>query len=118
MARVLVIEADLQIRVFVAGILTDFGHDVQQCGGADEAGRHLAASAFDVLATDLVLGEACNETALACLLPIMTLTGEPHRSPVAGRPLSLRDRPFRFADLHRLVAAVARCSSGPRAIAA
>ena len=108
MARILIIEADVQIRKFIAGILGDFGHDVHQCADLDD-GSGIAASRFDVLVTDLVLVPATGEAlALSRILPSLTLTGEPHDAAIANRSPPLRDRPFRFADLTRLVAEVAR----------
>ena len=121
MARVLVIEPDCGIRAFVAGILVDLGHDVQQCEGTAEACVHLETAVFDVLATDLVLHDRRSEAAgLAPHLPLTTLAGEMYciDDTDANLPLPLRARPFRFADLHRLVAAIARCGSEVRAITA
>ena len=55
MAQILVAESDRQIREFIAGILTDFGHDVTACGDGTEAAALLAIEPIDVLVTDLVL---------------------------------------------------------------
>src|SRR5712691_8434219 len=99
MARVLVAEPDRQIRKFIAGILADFGHHVQQCSDAACARRWLRRVPFDVLATDLVLHEDADEPpALARRLPILTLSGRPFRPPCDkyDRPARLQDKPFRL----------------------
>jgi hypothetical protein len=104
MARVLVVEPDRRIRSFIAGILADFGHQVERCGDPARAGQRLCRARFDVVATDLAL-EDC---VLAPQLRVLTLSGQPRR-PDAARsepPLRLRDKPFRFADLASLVAAI------------
>jgi two-component system nitrogen regulation response regulator GlnG len=119
MARVLVIEPDPRIQVFITGILADFGHDVQQCASARELGCYLTTSAFDVLVTDIILDDVDGEAeALVSLLPITTLTGESYDAVAAGQSLPLRDRPFRFDDLRRLVAAVGRRGAERCAVAA
>jgi DNA-binding NtrC family response regulator len=109
MARVLVVEPDRQIRNFIAGILADFGHYVRQCGDAEDARQWLRRARFDVLATDLVLGEDAGDILpSARRVPVLTLSGRPGR-PAADkyeRPPSLHDKPFRCGDLHTLVAAI------------
>ena len=110
MTRVLVVEPDRQIRNFIAGILADFGHHVRQCSDAGDARKRLRRARFDVLATDLALGEDEGDIPLwARCVPVLTLSGRPFH-PAADkyeRPLSLHDTPFRFGDLRRLVAAIA-----------
>src|SRR2546430_419530 len=116
MARVLVVEPDPQIRRFVAGILSDFGHDVQQCGDAARARQILRCAPFDVVATDVVLDEAGGEIAEAARrLPVLTLSGRLFCSVLDKyrRPARLPEKPFRFADLDKLVAAIGACSQQP-----
>ena len=115
MARVLVVEPDRRIRSFIAGILADFGHQVERCGDLARAGQRLRRARFDVVATDLAL----DQRLLAPPLRVLTLSGHPVR-PGATRseqPPRLKDKPFRFADLESLVAAIA--AAGPdRSLAA
>ena len=53
--RILLAEPDRAIREFIAGILTEFGHDVQICENAVDANVWLATAPIDVLVTDMVL---------------------------------------------------------------
>ena len=107
MARVLVVEPDRQICRFVAAILADFGHDVTPCDDPRRTANWLCRARFDVLASDVPsdLGEPA---ALRPGLRCVSLSGRrlalpgPRRQP----PPRLRDKPFRFADLHALVRAV------------
>lgn len=110
MARVLVVEPDRRIRSFIAGILADLGHQVERCGDAARAGQRLRRARFDVVATDLTL----DDLPLAPPLRVLTLSGHPIRpgSPPSERPPRLNDKPFRFADLHSLVAAIAAAATG------
>lgn len=112
MARVLVVEPDRQIRQFIAGILAELGHHVEQCRDASDARRCLRTARFDVLATDLVLdaAKAGDLPALASGLPVLTLSGRPFMpgAPSGDRPARLHDKPFRFADLSTLAGAVFR----------
>ena len=55
MARILLTEPDRAIREFIAGILSEFGHDVVASENIVEAEVWLATSPIDVLVTDLVL---------------------------------------------------------------
>ena len=114
MALVLVVEPDRRIRRLIAGILGDFGHRVQPCSNAGEARQWVRRASFDVLATDLVLGDdAADILTLARGLSVLTLSGAVFRA-VGNKyqqPAALHDKPFRFEDLQRLVTAVAR--AGP-----
>jgi CheY-like chemotaxis protein len=108
MTRILVVEPKRPLRAFIAGILGDFGHHVVQCADLGEARESLRRAPFDVVATDLVL--RTGELPVPPPHPrVLTLNGRP--APRAdgdkyGRPLRLYDKPFRLADLRRLVAAV------------
>jgi hypothetical protein len=108
MTRILVVEPQRRVRTFIAGILGDFGHHVVECADIGEARESLRRSRFDVVATDLVL--RTGELPVPPPHPrVLTLNGRP--APRAdgdkyGRPPRLYDKPFRFADLQRLVAAV------------
>src|SRR5712691_4621059 len=109
MSRVLVIEPDRRIRNFIAGILADFGHQVEHCRDAGDARQWLARARFDVLATDLLLNGRKGELpGWARHVPVLTLSGRPHWQAAERneRPARLNDKPFRFADLHMLVAAI------------
>jgi CheY-like chemotaxis protein len=109
MSRVLVVEPDWRIAKFIAGILADFGHHVQQCRNAGDARKWLHRTRFDVLATDLVLSDQAEDfPGLARCVPVLTLSGRPFRPAADGyaRPARLHDKPFRFGDLHMLVAAI------------
>ena len=118
MARVVVVEPDRRLRDFIAGILAEFGHEVQPVATPGDARRWMAPGRCDVVATDLVLGAGSRRLfPWATGLPIVTLSGEPARPAPngRGRPMRLRDKPFRVADLQHLVAAVTAASSSRRA---
>ena len=97
MAHILVAETDTQIRKFIAGILTDFGHDVTACGDGTEAVALSAIGPIEVLVTDLVLrddeGSTLSRHCAARGIPTITLTGyefhidraEQDRPPLACR---------------------------------
>ncbi len=120
MARVLVAEPDRQVRNFIAGILADFGHDVQQCDDARDVRRWIRQVQFDVLATDLVVddqesGDCPN--AVQHRPSVLSLSGRALHPAIGKyeRPAGLHDKPFRFADLHFLVAAVGERETARRA---
>ena len=79
MARILLAEPDRAIREFIAGILTEFGHDVLVCDNVVEASVWLATSPIDVLVTDMVLrgeqGSMLSRSCAALGIPTVTLTG-------------------------------------------
>ena len=110
MARVLVVEPDQRIRKFIAGILADFGHQVEQCSDATDAQRSLRLAHFDVLATDLVLTgrKAPDFGAVARHLPVLTLTGRPFHPGMQNGAAATRlnEKPFRAADLAALASAI------------
>ena|SRR6266436_1521707 len=112
MARILVAESDGAIREFIAGILTEVGHDVQACGNGIEASVWLASSAIDVLVTDMVLhgthGLLLSKHCADLGIPTITLTGREFHADQAReqRPLALIEKPFRFSDLQRVLNAV------------
>jgi DNA-binding NtrC family response regulator len=116
MSRVLVVEPDRRLRNFIVGILTDFGHHVEHCRDAGDAVQWLCRARFDVLATDLLLDETQEHlSGLARGVAVLTLSGRPCR-PAADhseRPVRLRDKPFRLADLHLLVAAIGAGEKAP-----
>jgi two-component system cell cycle response regulator CpdR len=112
MARVLVAEPNRAIREFIAGILTESGHDVIVSENEIEASVWLATSSIDVLVTDMVLhaeqGGLLARSCAALGVRTITLTGrEFHadRTRAAGLP-ALLEKPFRFSDLHRVLNAV------------
>src|SRR5260370_21457527 len=78
MARILLTEPDRAIREFIAGILTEFGHDVVACEDVIEAEVWLATSPIDVLITDLVLhgeqGLTLSRSSSALGIPPVPLT--------------------------------------------
>ncbi len=112
MARILLAESDERICEFLAGILADFGHEVIKCQNGSEATARLAIGPIDVLVTDLVLRESEGSKLNGCCaahgIPAITLTGREFLADQTGRdrPLPLLDKPFRFADLERVVEAV------------
>lgn len=112
MARILLAEPDPAIREFIAGILAEFGHDVMTCENAVEASVWIATSPFDVLVTDMMLrseqGVNLSRDCAALGIPTITLTGREYRpdQSEAVRPLSLLEKPFRFADLQRVLDAI------------
>jgi two-component system, cell cycle response regulator CpdR len=112
MARILLAESDEAIREFLAGILADFGHEVITCQNDSEAAVCLAIGPIDVLVTDLVLregeGTRLGSHFAAHGIPTVTLTGREFHADLAGqdRLVPLLDKPFRFADLERVLDAV------------
>ena len=114
MARILLAEPDPAIREFIAGILTEFGHDVMMCENAIEASVWVATSPFDTLVTDMVLhseqGVDLSRTCAAIGIRTITLTGREYSADQgeAGRQSSLLEKPFRFSDLQRVLDAVER----------
>jgi DNA-binding response OmpR family regulator len=109
MARILLAEPDRAIREFIAGILTEFGHDVLLCDNVIEAEVWLATSPIDALITDTVLrGEPGLDLSRRCAALGITLTGREFRADQAAAilPAPLREKPFRFADLQSVLDAV------------
>ncbi|HMD64684.1 MAG TPA: hypothetical protein VKF83_12040 [Stellaceae bacterium] len=112
MARILLTEPGRAIREFIAGILTEFGHDVVSCENGIEAEIWLATSPIDVLVTDLVLhgeqGLMLSRSCAALGIRTVTLTGREFRpeQTAAARPPPLLEKPFRFSDLERVLHAV------------
>jgi DNA-binding NtrC family response regulator len=112
MARILLAESDRKIRECIAGILTEFGHDVQVCENGIDATVWLATVPIDVVVTDLVLSGSqgsilvkdCAERGIRTI----TLTGQEfHPDESEGvRPPALLEKPFRFSDLQRILNAV------------
>ncbi len=123
MANILVAESDRRIREFIAGILTDFGHDVTACQDGTEVVALLAIGPIDVLVTDLVLrngkGVALCRHCAARGIPTITLTGHEFHvdQAVRDRPPPLVEKPFRLDDLQCLVDAVAVAAGSTRAAA-
>lgn len=114
MARILLAEPDPAIREFIAGILTEFGHDVMTCDNAIEASVWVATSPFDALVTDMMLhseqGMDLSRTCTALGIRTITLTGREYRADQSepGDQLSLLEKPFRFSDLQRVLDEVER----------
>ena len=110
MARILLTEPDRAIRDFIAGILSEFSHDVVACENVIEAEVWLATSPIDVLVTDLVLrGEHGVMLSRRCTqlgIPTITLTGRDFVPDQTSRPASLLDKPFRFSDLQCVLHAI------------
>jgi two-component system cell cycle response regulator CpdR len=112
MARILLAEQNRAIRDFIAGILTEFGHDVQLCDNGVDASVWLATAHFDVLVTDMVLqgsqGLSLGRHSAALGTRTVTLTGREFHSGRVGEdpPSALLEKPFRFSDLQRVLNAV------------
>jgi hypothetical protein len=89
---------------------------VSICVDAAEANARLAAAPIDLVLTDAVLGgvEALVRTWQARGIPTITLTGRPLSGDCVNRAPLLIDKPFRFADLRSVVAAVAACDARER----
>ena len=110
MARILLTEPDRAIREFIAGILTEFGHDVVASENIVEAEVWLATSPIDVLVTDLVLrgeqGVMLSRSCSALGIPTVTLSGRDFLPDQPSRSPPLLEKPFRFSDLQRVLHAV------------
>jgi CheY-like chemotaxis protein len=109
MAGVLVVEPNRQIRMFIAGILGDFGHAVEQCRDAVEAEQLLQMTRFDVIASDLILSrDSVAMAEIAKRMPVLTLSGRrlDADTPTTDRPVRLHEMPFRVSDLENLLAAI------------
>ena len=123
MVQILLEESDRPIRQFMAGILTDFGHDVTVCQDGAEAAALLAIGKIDVLITDLVLrdgeGSTLSRHCVARGIPAITLTGHEFHIDQAAqdRPAPLVEKPFRIDDLQSVLEAVAVYSESTRAAA-
>ena len=123
MVHILLAESDRPIRQFMAGILTDFGHDVTVCQDAAEAAALVAIGPIDVLVTDLLLrdgeGSMLRGPCAVRGIPTITLTGHQFRIDQAARdrPPPLVEKPFRIDDLQSVVDAVAVYSGSTRAAA-
>jgi two-component system, cell cycle response regulator CpdR len=123
MAHILVAETDTQIRKFIAGFLTDFGHDVTACGDGTEAVALLAVGRIEVLVTDLVLrsdeGSMLSRHCAARGIPTITFTGYEFHIDRAeqNRPPLLVEKPFRLDDLQCVIDAVAVAAGSTRAAA-
>jgi DNA-binding NtrC family response regulator len=122
MARILITEPDRAIREFIAGILTEFGHDVVPSDNVVEAEVWLATSPIDVLVTDLVLrgedGVALSRKCSALGIPTVTLAGQdflPDQGAQGSRLPTLLDKPFRFSDLQRVLHAIDTAQSAAAA---
>jgi two-component system cell cycle response regulator CpdR len=122
MARILLAEQNRAIREFIAGILTEFGHDVQLCDNGIEASVWLATAHFDVLVTDMMLqdsqGLSLSRQFASLGTRTVTLTGREFHAGRAGKnpPPALFEKPFRFSDLHRVLNAIEtlRPATAPR----
>jgi DNA-binding NtrC family response regulator len=119
MARILLVEPDRAIREFMAGILTEFGHDVMACENLIAANVWVATSPFDVLVTDVSLrgeqGVTLSKSCGALGIRMVTLTGREFHAGDgdAARLPSLVEKPFRFSDLQRVLEAVETPLSRP-----
>jgi DNA-binding NtrC family response regulator len=121
--HILVAESDRQIREFISGILTDFGHDVTACEDCTEAAARLTIGPIDVLVTDVVLRDAegssfCKHCVTRGIRTI-TLSGHEFRDAQAEQdcPPPLVEKPFRLDDLQDVVDAVAAAARSRRAAA-
>jgi two-component system cell cycle response regulator CpdR len=123
MAQILLAEPNRPIREFIAGILTDFGHDVTACGDGTEAAALLAIGPIEVVVTDLVLrddeGSTLSRHCVARGIPTITLTGHEFHIDRAqqDRPPPLVEKPFRLDDLQCVIDAVAVAAGSTRAAA-
>ena len=123
MARVLLAEKNRLVRQFIAGILTDFGHDVTACEDCTEAAARLMIGQIDVLVTDMVLrggeGSTFGKYCVTRGVRTITLSGHEFREAQTeqGCPPPLVEKPFRLDDLQDVVDAVAAAVGSTRAAA-
>ena len=123
MARVLLAEPNRLVRQFIAGILTDFGHDVTACEDCTEAAARLTIGSTDVLVTDMILrdgnGSMLSRHCAARGIPTITLSGHEFRVAQAEQdcPPLLVEKPFQLDDMQGVVDAVAAAAGSTRAAA-
>ena len=100
--RVLLVDDDDAVRSVTAAQLAELGHRVEATNGAASALRALDAGTFDLVVSDVVMGEA-DGLALArdlrrrSTIPILFVTGHADRARLAGE--LVLDKPFTLAAL-------------------
>ncbi|MBI3758727.1 MAG: sigma-54-dependent Fis family transcriptional regulator [Deltaproteobacteria bacterium] len=124
MARVLVVDDEIDFRRSVADALRDAGHDVYEGGDAEEAIARLANETFDILLTDLrmpgaggiaLLREASLRTP-DCILIVMTAYGSLETA-IEARRIGAHDYLLKPVELEGLVRKVNLLSRHQTALA-
>ncbi len=118
MARILLAEDDIDVRLVVAEALTHEGHDVTAPVDFDRAAEYLNSSEWDLLISNMMLvggggGRDLARLAKARGVPTLFVTGDFAQMAVLESEgvLFLR-KPFRLQDLHAAVAAASRAAPG------
>lgn len=118
LGRALVVEDEEAVRAIAAAFMRSFGYDVIAVDGFDAALAVLDVEdgAFDVVFSDLMLGNGPDGMALAAAarerwpdLPVLLTSGHAHR--IAPQPMSGIEMLSKPYDRERLAAAVAACRS-------
>ncbi len=116
MACILVVEDDGSVRDLIVEFLSGQGHDVAAAASAAEARNAIAARSIELVIADCVLygeqGEAFAQHATGLGIPAILMTGDATRhGTVKGQVLPVLWKPFRLAELNRLVTATLAPSS-------
>jgi PAS domain S-box-containing protein len=113
--RLLVVDDEPHLRSLAAEWVGQLGYQVTTSPSADEARRLMEREAFDMLVTDIVMPGELDGLGLAMwaqerypALRIMLATGYSERLGSGSLPWPLLDKPYRKADLARLLDAAVR----------
>jgi CheY-like chemotaxis protein len=97
LASVLLVEDVSIVRMVLRGFLESGGHDVTECGGGEEASRHVGDKRFDVVVTDIFMKDGdglrfiSDQRSNGVTIPIIVMTGgDPRESQSKSGNLALR----------------------------
>ena len=107
--HILLVEDDADLVSILVQVLEDAGYHVSAATRRVEARARLRRGGIDLIVTDSVLrggnGDDVAKAAGQRHLPVIMISGEPDRiARLAGGPAPFLAKPFRAADLLRLVA--------------
>jgi CheY-like chemotaxis protein len=117
--RILVVDDEPRLAMLAAGMVRRDGHDVTTTGSGEEALAHLAAEPFDLVLTDLSMGDGMNGWDLATAigrirpgLPVVLATGWGAGIDEADARMrgiyAVLAKPYRMADIRAVLAQVTR----------
>lgn len=125
MARILIVDDELNLRCLLNRALARFGHEVAEASDGKEALKRLAKETFDLLVTDIIMPEVEGIDLILQShrrfpnMPILAMTGGGRVRPdgylrtavLAGAKRALA-KPFAIPEF---VAAVGECLNSPKA---